>query len=136
MKRQAEALIKVPFHDLDPVGIVWHGNYAKYLEIARCNLLDQFDYGYTRMAESGYAWPVIDLHLRYVRPARFDQEIRVQATLEEWEYRLKIAYLIRDAASGERIAKAHTIQVAVEISSREMCLMSPPVLFERLGIAR
>lgn len=133
MIHSVEVMVKVPFHDVDPAGIVWHGHYAKYFEIARCALLQSFDYNYDRMVDSGYAWPVIDMHLRYVRPALFGQEIRVIATLAEWEYRLKIDYLVRDLA-GARMCKGSTVQVAVDISTREMCLRSPPVIFHRLGL--
>jgi acyl-CoA thioester hydrolase len=135
MNRSAEIAVKVPFHDCDPVGVVWHGHYAKYCEVARCALLDTFNYNYDQMAVSGYAWPVIDLWLRYVRPAVFGQQICVAATLVEWEHRLKIHYLVSDAASGERICKGHSIQVAVDMATNEMCLISPDVLFERLGLS-
>ena len=133
MKRRVETRIKVPFHDLDPAGIAWHGHYAKYFEVARCALLESFDYNYDRMVESGYAWPVIDMHIRYVKPALFGQEILVTAELAEWEYRLKIDYVIRDA-SGARMCKGSTVQVAVEIASRAMLLRSPDVIFKRLGL--
>ncbi len=136
MKRSAEVVIQVPFHDVDPAGIVWHGHYAKYFEIARCALLESFDYNYDRMQASGYGWPVIDLRLRYVKPALFGQKIRVRATLLEWEHRLKIEYLVMDAASGERLTKGESVQVAVNIATREMCMISPDVLFERLGEPR
>ena len=121
------------FYDLDPMNIVWHGNYPRFFELARTALLVRIGYGYDAMIASGYAWPVIDMQLRYVKPATFGQQIRVLATLVEWEYRLKIEYLISDAASGERLTKGHTSQVAVQLETREMCLRSPAVLFERLG---
>jgi acyl-CoA thioester hydrolase len=133
MKRTAEVEIQVPFHDVDLVGIVWHGHYAKYFEVARCELLQSFNYNYMEMMASGYGWPVIDLRLRYVKPAQFGQKIRVRATLLEWENRLRIEYLVSDAVSGERLTKGETVQVAVHIASREMCLVSPDILFERLG---
>ena len=133
MKRRIESRIKVPFHDLDPAGIAWHGHYAKYFEVARCELLQTFDYNYDRMVESGFAWPVIDMHIRYVRPALFGQEILVTAELAEWEYRLKIDYVIRDT-SGARMSKGSTVQVAVDIKTREMLLRSPDVLFRKLGL--
>jgi acyl-CoA thioester hydrolase len=60
----------------------------------------------------------------------------VKERLRECEYRLLIDYLISDATSGQRIAKGQTSQVAVDARSGEMCLVSPPVMFERLGIAR
>ncbi|MDB5975561.1 MAG: 4-hydroxybenzoyl-CoA thioesterase [Nevskia sp.] len=133
MKRSAEVTIQIPFHDVDLVGIVWHGHYAKYFEIARCALLESFDYNYDRMLASGYGWPVIDLRLRYVKPAQFGQKIRVRATLLEWENRLRIEYLVTDDASGQRLTKGESVQVAVNIATREMCMVSPDVLFERLG---
>lgn len=136
MTRAAEVVVEVPFHDVDMAGISWHGHYAKYFELARCALLQGFDYNYDRMRDSGYAWPVIDLHVRYVKPARFGQRIRVRATLVEWEHRLRIEYLVSDAQTGERMTKGHTVQVAVHIDSREMCLVSPDVLFERLGVRK
>lgn len=125
----------VPFHDLDPVGIVWHGNYAKYFELARCALLERFHYGYNEMRDSGFIWPVIDLQVRYIKPLIFKQAFKVCATLTEWEYRLKIDYLLTDASTGQRVTKGFTVQVAVEASTHEMCLVSPPILLQRLGIA-
>jgi acyl-CoA thioester hydrolase len=127
-------IVEVPFHDVDSAQIAWHGHYAKYLEVARCALLDSFDYNYPQMCDSGYFWPVIDMHLRYVRPARFQQKLRVSATLKEWENRLMIGYLIEDIASGERMTKATTTQVAVTMSTNEMQLASPPVLLQKLGL--
>lgn len=132
--RKHVVAIKIPFHDLDPVGIVWHGNYAKYFEIARCALLETFNYNYDQMALSGFSWPIIDLHMRYVKAARFADTINVQATLREWEHRLRIDYLATDAASGLRICKGTSIQVAVSLATREMCLRSPDIIFERLGL--
>jgi len=131
--RSAEVEIEVPFHDVDMVGIVWHGHYAKYFELARCALLETFGYNYLQMRDSGYGWPVIDLRLRYIRAAQFGQKIRVRATLAEWEHRLRIEYLVSDAATGERLTRGETVQVAVHMATREMCLVSPDVLFEKLG---
>jgi len=123
----ADVEIQVQFYDLDPMEVVWHGNYVKYLEVARCALLDKIGHNYAAMLEAGYAWPVIDMQLRYVRGAVFGQTINVRASLVEWENRLKVNYLITDLASGERLTRASTVQVAVEIATREMQLASPKV---------
>lgn len=130
----AETEIEVQFFDLDPMQIVWHGNYVKYLEVARCALFDSIGYNYMQMKESGYAWPVIDLQLRYIGSAVFGQRLRLRAELVEWESRLKIDYLITDAATGKRLNRASSTQVAVDIASGEMCFVSPPILFEKLGV--
>ena len=119
--------ILVPFFDVDSMHVVWHGHYVKYLEVARCALLDRIGHNYTVMNDSGFAWPVIDLQLRYVRGAVFGQKLNVRASLVEWENRLKINYLITDLVTGERLTRAVSVQVAVEIASREMQLASPKV---------
>ncbi|AZZ43931.1 acyl-CoA thioesterase [Pseudomonadaceae bacterium SI-3] len=127
---QAEIEVLVPFFDVDSMDIVWHGHYVKYFEMARCALLDRIGHNYVQMREAGYAWPIIDVQLRYMRGARFNQRIVVRADLVEWENRLKINYLINDAETGERMTRGSTVQVAVEIASREMLLASPKVLVE------
>ncbi|QVW23774.1 acyl-CoA thioesterase [Pseudomonas hormoni] len=119
--------ILVPFFDVDTMNVVWHGHYVKYLEIARCALLDRIGHNYDAMVASGYAWPVIDLQLRYVRGAVFGQKLNVRANLVEWENRLKINYLISDLETGERLTRASSVQVAVDMSSREMQLASPKI---------
>ncbi|MCP1499251.1 acyl-CoA thioester hydrolase [Pseudomonas migulae] len=119
--------ILVPFFDVDTMNVVWHGHYVKYLEIARCALLDKLGHNYDAMVASGYAWPVIDLQLRYVRGAVFGQKLNVRANLVEWENRLKINYLISDLETGERLTRASSVQVAVDMSSREMQLASPKI---------
>ena len=131
----AETETQVQFFDLDPMEVVWHGRYVNYLEIVRGVLLDTIDYNYPQMKASGYVWPVIDLHLRYAASASYGQRLKLRAEIVEWENRLKISYLITDAATGRRLVRATTTQVAVEIASREMCFVSPPVLFEKLGVS-
>jgi len=129
-----EVEMSIPFHDVDAMGVVWHGNYFRYFEIAREALLRKFNYGYREMKASGYLWPVVDTRVKYRAVLTFEQTIRVRATLEEIENRLRIAYQIFDARSGKRLTTAYTIQVAVEESSQEMSFVSPPILFERLGV--
>ncbi|ACE82785.1 acyl-CoA thioesterase [Cellvibrio japonicus] len=124
--------ILVPFHDVDSMQVAWHGHYVKYLEVARCEFLESFNYSYQAMLESGYAWPVVDMRIKYIKPLRFGQRVRVQCALREWEYRLKIDYVISDAATGERLTKAYTIQVAVDLATQAMCFESPLVLRESL----
>lgn len=129
-----EVKIEIPFHDCDPAGIVWHGNYARYFEVARCALLETLSYNYDHMVASGYGWPLIDYSARFIRPLRFKQCARVRAEIVEWEYRLKINYQIIDVVTGERICKGSTAQVAVDVKTHEMCLASPDVLLRKLGV--
>jgi acyl-CoA thioester hydrolase len=131
---ETEVEIEVPFHDIDVMGVAWHGHYVKYLEIARGALLDKIDYNYPQMKASGFAWPVIEVRIRYPRPLYFQQKVRVKASLDEWENRLKVSYLIEDLKTGQRLTKAYTVQVALDMKSGEMLFASPEVLLQKLGI--
>lgn len=117
--------IEVPFHDLDPADIVWHGNYARYLALARDALMRQLGYSHAQMKDAGVLWPVVEMKLRYMQPARLDQRLRVSATIVEHEQRLKIVYEIADAASGRRLTRAHTVQVPVKMPEGRL-LFEPP----------
>jgi acyl-CoA thioester hydrolase len=129
-----EIIIEPPFHDLDMMEIVWHGHYVKYLELARCALLSRFDYDYPQMRESGYAWPVVDMRLKYVAPLTYAQKVVVRAEITEWENRLRIDYLLRDAVTGHKVNQAHTVQVAVDMATREMQFVCPEILWKKLGV--
>lgn len=131
---RAEVELTVPFHDVDMLEIAWHGHFCRYFEIARCAMLDTITYDYLTMRATGYIWPVIDLHLRFVRPARFGQRIRVEAELAEYEYRMKIKYRVLDADDGTVLVKGHSIQVAVDARTGEMCYASPDIFLRKLGI--
>nr|WP_033135994.1 thioesterase family protein [Aeromonas finlandensis] len=131
----AEVDVTVPFHDVDMMAVAWHGHYLRYIELARCALLDSIDYNYPQMEASGYLWPVIDVRMKYIAPLRFGQTVRVRATLVEYQHRLKIDYLLYDPQNGKRTSKGYTVQVAVSKQSGEMCLASPQVLLDKLGVS-
>jgi len=124
--------VEVPFHDVDAMNVAWHGHYVKYFEIARCALLRLFDYDYPEMKASGYLWPVVECHLKYVRPALYNQQLRVEATLLEYENRIKIGYEIFDVKSAERLTKGHTVQVAIDAITHELQYVSPAIVFTNL----
>jgi acyl-CoA thioester hydrolase len=124
----ATVSIKTQFYDLDPMEVVWHGNYTRFLEQARCALLDKIAFNYVEMSRTPYIWPIVDLRVKFVRPIRFGQEITVTATMVEHENRIRIAYEIADAASGENLTKAQTTQVAVVKASGETLFESPAEL--------
>ena len=114
------------------MGIAWHGHYAKYLEIARCAMLETINYNVPEMKASGYAWPVIEMNTRYAAPLHFQQKVRVEANLVEVENRMKINYRIFDIETDKRLSKAYTIQVAVDMNSGEMLFASPRAFLDKL----
>ena len=128
----AHVEVDVAFHDSDPMGVTWHGNYFRYLESARSALLTKIGYNYLDMAASGYFWPIVEARIKFVKPTTFGQRLRVNAELTEYENRLRISYTITDCKSDECVTKAETTQVAVEKDSGEMCFCSPQVLLDKV----
>jgi acyl-CoA thioester hydrolase len=129
---ETDVEVDVPFHDADPMGVTWHGNYFRYLETARSALLTKIGYGYAEMSASGFLWPIVDARIKYVKPTSFGQRLKIKATLDEYENRLKIAYVITDSRTGELVTKATTTQVAVDKASGEMRFCSPQALLEKV----
>ena len=130
----AEAIAKIQFYDVDAMQVVWHGNYARFLELARCALLEKIGYSYPEMARSGYLWPIVDMRIKYVRPVRMAQQIRLTATLLEYENRLRIDYRIVDAASGDLLSKAQTTQLAVAVGTGQLEFNSPNELVDKVRV--
>lgn len=129
----AATIIDVPFHDCDPMQVVWHGNYARYFEVARCELLRKIDYDYLAMQDSGYCWPIVDMRTKYIGSAVFSQKILVKAELVEFESRLKINYLITCVDTGKKLTKGYTVQVAVDLANQEMQYVSPTILLDKIN---
>ena len=97
--------------------------------------MNRLGYGLDRMLASGYAWPIVDLQAKYLKPARFGERLRARASLVEWEHRLALNYLLTDAASGKRVLRARTVQVAVDGRSSELQFDCPADFVQRVHAA-
>jgi len=117
--------VVVAFHDVDVMSVVWHGHYLKYLENARWALMDRLGYGYEVMVASGYLWPIIETHVRYVRASKFGDRLDVTASLVAWQNRLAINYLVTKSGTRARVARARTVQVALDRATGELQFESP-----------
>ena len=126
-----ETEISAEFSDVDAMQVVWHGNYVKYLEIARCALLDKIGYGYKEMVKDGFAFPVTTLNLKYVRSLRFGEKAIVKSFLLEYENRIKIKYEIYNS-NGELTTKAETTQMALNLETNESQFESPSLFIQRV----
>ena len=124
----SEKLITVQFYDLDPMNVVWHGNYVKYLEEARCDMLNKLGYNYDEMKKDGFAYPVATMEMKYIKPCVFNQVIKVVSTVVEIEPCLIIKYTIYDNETGEKLFKAKTMQICVDIETKQSVYTTPPNL--------
>lgn len=99
MKIQASVPLKIPFHDVDIMHIAWHGHYLKYFELARTKLMQDLRLDWPALQEQNIAMPVVDAEAHYRKPLRYNQDLIVEATIEEFHFpELNIHYTIRDGA--------------------------------------
>jgi acyl-CoA thioester hydrolase len=124
--------VTVAFHDIDIIGVMWHGHYLKYLETARWALMDRLDFGYDTMAASGYAWPIVEMHVKYLHAARMGERLNVRASLIEWENRFTVNYLVTRTADQERLARGKSVQVAVDAKTLALQFVTPEPLLARV----
>ena len=133
MEISSSTSLVVEFHDVDSMNIVWHGHYVKYLEIARCRLLEKIGYDYNVMLNSGFAWPIVDIRVKYIKPIVFQQHIIIETHLVEWEHRLKFNYSIFDKISMDKLSKATTTQMAINMKTNETLFESPDLLINLIN---
>ena len=122
----------IPFYDVDPMLITWHGNYVKYLEEARCAFFFFLNITYTDMEKLGYAFPIVELKVKYIRPCHFGQEIVINLALVSCENFVIFKYEITDKGSGIKLCKAETKQMCVALSNKETLFEVPAHIQERL----
>lgn len=76
-----EIKIRVRYAETDQMGVVHHGNYALYLEMARIEWLRKLGISYKKMEEDGIALPVVSLSVKYKKPICYDDVITVKTRL-------------------------------------------------------
>lgn len=116
-----ELNMKVAFHDLDPLQVVWHGNYLKYCDIVRFGLfaargIDLHAY----MIEKQIAFPVTRTSLKYISPLRAFDEFVCRATVIEAIYKIGMAFEIRKTDGDILCARGSSEQLAVRYPSMEL----------------
>ena len=130
-----EAKYTVPFFDLDPMQIVWHGNYLNYFEIARGGLfihcgVDLYSY-YERQK---ILFPIIRTATKHIYPLRHLDEIIIKATLVDANIKLVVDFEIRRAQDGKVCTRGRTEQVTVKVPEMETIFSIPEEIRRAFGL--
>ena len=111
--------ISVRYAETDQMGVVHHGNYAQYFEVARIDWLDQFGVAYKKMEEDGVMLPVYEMQFKFLRPAKFGDTLTVETCLRELP-RVKIIfdYKLRNQ-KNELLTEASSVLVFMDAKSKK-----------------
>ena len=114
------ARARVIYGDTDQMGMVYYANYLRYFEIARNEYLRVVGQTYRAFEEShGLMLPVVEAHVSYHKPARYDDELVISAaTFARGAASVRFEYEIHRGADGERLVSGHTIHACVTRDGR------------------
>ena len=128
--------VKVEFYDVDSMNVVWHGNYVKYAEMGRCALLESINYDYEKMRDDGFAYPIVKMDFKYIKPAFFKDLLEIETKLVEAEGFLKFKYVIKNAKTDDLLCRGTTSQMAVNMQTLSSEFELPKQLIEAIERAK
>jgi acyl-CoA thioester hydrolase len=126
--------LEVPFYEVDPMLIAWHGHYLKYMDRARTHLMRAHRLDGEDLVALGYRFVVIESHVRHVHALRYGDRFRVSAWYAEAEHRLVVRFELRDLARDLLVATGEIV-LAVLTAAGSLCLEVPEVVRARVGLA-
>ncbi|WP_295649472.1 thioesterase family protein [uncultured Mucilaginibacter sp.] len=123
--------IRVRYGETDQMGYMYYGNYAEFYEVGRVEMLRSLGLSYRGMEEFGVMMPVLELHTRYIKPARYDEEITVKVTVEKMPAtRIVFKYELFNE-TGTLINTAETLLIFVNIQSGRP-VMAPQYFLDKM----
>jgi len=128
--RETSVELEGPFHDVDMLQVVWHGNYYKYFEHARTRLLTDCGLDRGDLIGPRYRFLVIESHCRYVAALEYRARIRVDAWVREVQRRIGIAFEIHDLTRGRRSARGYTTLATTDLEGN-LLLETPDAIVQR-----
>lgn len=122
---RSECSVSVRYAETDMMGVVYHGNYLPWFEIGRTTLLKEHGLPYRQLEVDGFFLPVLEVNVKYLRPAKYDDQLRVVTTMiEKPTLRIRLNY---EVFRGEiLLATGQTVHAFIDREGRPV---RPPVSF-------
>jgi len=119
VSRRSTSRLRVRYAETDQMGLAWHGNYLAWFEVGRTDLLRETGLTYRELEQQGLKLPVIAAEARYLRPARYDDQLEIDTELGALEgARLRFLYRVRRAGEQQPLATGATEHALVDESGR------------------
>ena len=115
--------LRVRYAETDRMGIVYYANYLVWCEVGRVEFMRALGGSYAALEAQGYGLAVAEATVRYLAPARFDDQVRIETTLSGVRSRaVTFDYVVTLAETGARLATAYTALVSIDSSGRPTAL--------------
>lgn len=123
--------VKVRYAETDQMGVVYHGNYPQYLEMARIDWISSLGISYKKMEEDGIMLPVYELNLKFKQSAKFDDELKIITTLTSKPgVRIEFSYEIFNQ-DELLLTEAKTVLVFMDVKKRKL-IKCPQFILDKL----
>jgi acyl-CoA thioester hydrolase len=123
-------VVRVRYADTDQMGMAYHGNYVRWFEVGRTEMLREQGMSYREVEEAGFRMPVLEVHCRYLKPARYDDELAIETALAELgRASLRFEYRVVRKSGGELLACGMTRHCFLDPVGRPV---RPPAFFAEL----
>ncbi len=133
-QKSHEVRFSVPFYDLDPMQVVWHGNYLKYFDITRAGLFDNIGVDlYAFYEKTKYIFPIIKTSTKHIFPLKHRHEFICKASLTDVSFKIIIDFEIRLVSGNRLCARGRSEQAAVKYPEMEILYRIPDEIREGLG---
>ena len=121
--------LRVRYADTDQMGYVYYGNYGAYYEVARVESLRHLGYSYRELERQGIMMPVLENHSRFLRPAKYDELLRIEVSMKEPPgVRIQFFYQIFNE-EDKLIHTGDTLLAFVNMKTEKPC-RPPKILLE------
>lgn len=129
---QSSTTVRVRYAETDQMNVVYHGNYAAYFEAARAEAIRELGYTYREMEAMGIVMPIVELHVKYLRPAHYDELLTIKTELRELphDHRIEFHHEVCNEA-GKLLTVGRVVLYFLDAATKARCTM-PTVLQERL----
>jgi acyl-CoA thioester hydrolase len=119
----SEARVRVRYAETDQMGVVYHSNYLIWFEVGRVEFIRQLGLNYKQMEEDGCGIAVVDLHVRYKAPARYDDELVIETRLVAARGAVvRFGYRILRVTDGLLLCEGETMHVVVGVDMKKRSL--------------
>ena len=129
---KASTPIRVRYAETDQMNVVYHGNYAQYFEAARGEAIRSLGVTYSEIEQAGVIMPVVELNIKYLRPAHYDNLLTVITELREWpeDHRIRFHHEVYNEA-GKLLTTGSILLYFLKASDMSKTTM-PEKLAEKL----
>lgn len=127
-----ETTLTVRFNEIDAYRVAWHGHYVAWMEIGRNALAGQFGLDAFQLAAAGYMGPVVALELKFLRPARFNDELTIQTTLRRTDTATLEFITTIVGCDGKKLASGTTTHALTDLDG-VLQFQLPPLIAERVN---